>query len=510
MSKLCVPLEISKIEEAVLPIINTDDNEFWLKDVKKDSPDTIIGSKFWFQNKNNSKKFVKIVFADQKLYVTAPHAVKMQIIDAVMRLMQGVCQDVNYDKTLQQFEPYIKKSEEIQRQAYVMSLLARIVEPETGGFRYNHPVGGLKTPKFYEKAMAAAIPRNAIVDCGGHYQRIVSLDKNQFNTPKREIKHKEIYYVDLNPVYDGEFGGRRPCVVLYDTEDEFGNKNYYVIPFTHSISVANGLDVGVSKQQAVVSKLQLVSAERIYEKFGEVSDEQYLYLIAQTRKTLRYYSPDENEVKPLYDLTKKELKVGEEYGKKHTVDYDKLMNAVEIPQEEIKKIVLQRLALFSKYSFKRKENGMHDIKIYKSKDSMTCIVNEKSNDPASPQITFTFYKFNVKMEIAGVKGNFDPALTAMYYSLMDEKYQAYDVMSVLTLAARLNIKYLSNLKLKRINDEEEYIKMQTERAEKELACWNLAYDDIQGLIMSGKHGFVPNRLHRLDGIENDGEEDEKF
>lgn len=506
MSNLCVPLEVSKIEQALLPIINVGGNEFWLKDVKKATPESIIGTTLLFQNKNNPKKTIKIYFGEQNLVVNSPHSVKLQIIDAIMRMMQEVCEEIKYDKILNAFEPYIKQSEEKQKHAHILSLLSRIVDQDTGAFAYNHSVGGLKTNKFYEKALQAAVSKNAIIDCGGHFQRIVPFEQNPYNSPNREIKHKEIYYIDLNPVYDGEFGGRRPCVILYDTEDDSLSKNYYVVPCTHSNTMANGVEIGMTKHQAVVNKVRLVSPERIYEKYGELSDEQYLYLISQTRKVLRYYSPEEGEVKALQDLTKKEIKIGEEYGKEHTVDYQKLMNEVKIPEQELKKLVFQRIALFSKFNYNRDENGALDFKVYKNKECVKYVINEKSYSPTKPQITFTFYKFNVKMEVAGKSGSFDPALTAMYYSMMQEKYQNYDIMSVITLAVRLNIRYASNTKANKITDMELYMKNQTVRAEKELACWNLTYDDIPSLILMGQHAFMENKLHQINASENEGDD----
>ncbi|MBO5394678.1 MAG: type II toxin-antitoxin system PemK/MazF family toxin [Clostridia bacterium] len=498
MERKKVPLSISQVEAIVYSIVNNDKETFWLKEITKQDPESLIGANLVFQSKEKPESTIHIHFSKNKLYVHfKDHYIKIKLVEALMRAMQDVAADVvKFQDTLDAIEPFVKQAENLQREAYVTSLLSRLYD-EDGGFRYVDPMKTLKTNKLYGKAMSYNAQK-VLIDCGGHYQRIVPVQKNKFKPQK--IKLKDIYIVDLNPIYDGEFGGKRPCVVMFETVEKDKDPLYYVMPLTHASSEEKQAQVLDSNHTTVLNVIKVVSSERFESKLGEVSDEAYMYLIAKFEEKIKCYSPQMGKTCLLQDLPKKDIQLGKDYEKNAITDYSECIKNVKIPTNELISVVNQRIAMFSKYQFKRDDKGALQTSIFKKKDCMVVTLNAGSKDATYPEVKFYFYKNNARISVNHKEIGFDPALTILYYTFMSERFEHFDYVTLYGIALRENVGYMNRIG-KNDFDEETYVMERAAFVEKYLACLGLSYDDIPTLIKNGRDGVDDLQLHSLSDLE---------
>lgn len=284
MEKIKFDITDEQIKKILYGVVS--EEQYWVNKIDRKDYDTLEGTIVTLKPRsaNSVKSPIEVQFLDGKLEVSGLDK------DKIRKLYKLYYQEV-FKIVPQYAESYAQSKKEIEDfvkdyQTKFKNLMNDLLFE--GGF----------DSLMYVKSKIQGY-RLAGVNFGdfrvGNHVTLHELSTNVYDKPGREIKVGEVYITDLDPVVNGEFGGKRPCVVIGHSLDK---ENYYIVPLSTKHYL--GKSIGKIQEQenyAVVSKCRPVSSRRFYEKVATVDDKTFKSVVSEVENNMLIYSSlEEKEV----------------------------------------------------------------------------------------------------------------------------------------------------------------------------------------------------------------------
>lgn len=345
----------------------------------------------------------------------------------------------------------------------------------------------------------------------GNHVTFRILPPNKFDVPEREIKVGSIYFGDLDPVVGAEFGGVRPCLVIGHTADK---KSYFVIPFStkEHLGIQAG-EISDLKSYAVVSRMKIISPQRLYDHVGDVGDELYTEIIKEVNKSHIIYAKPEVKEASLVSLTKdeKEIKEAEEVGaipelinnieppNRNTLSIELIdNNLIQLSEGEIYQLIEKWASIKrrdTKMNFIGAKGGKLQYSYEEQKDRVIVRLNEKHSEPAKGYfpVKIEFLRHEAYFSINEDKGKRDANLTLVYQKRRLEKDEKYAI-SLFTRYVRLT--YYSYRNLAENDLDGSILDEKIEQLKSNLKKVGITYDgNFEDLVLKGDRAIVIEFIH---------------
>lgn len=346
-----------------------------------------------------------------------------------------------------------------------------------------------------------------------------NLTPNNFYKTNREINVGDVFITDLNPVVDGEFGGKRPCVVVGHSLDK---EIYYIVPLStkHYLGKSIGKIEG-QDSYAVVSKLRGVSPKRFYEKIDTINKEKFKEISSEVEKNILIYSSlggEEGisiaksgdfltksiEVEPIPKMTNNiEFQSNNSLQLTLIEDNIKKLNESEI-LEIVQGWINKKKLEGKKFMSDKKGNFQYTFeegKGYVAVNLNPTYTNAKEGYLPVKLSFATYQAFYMYNPSVGDKGLKDIDLTIAYQKKRMEKDSTYFIALFAHFVRRTANSY-SNLVL---DDEDGYeLENKVKMLKKNTNALNIFYDgDYENLVIEGVKALDLNLVRYDDGSENE-------
>lgn len=203
-------------------------NEFWIKSIEIESPDSILDTVVKIARRESAGGGISQA-KFKKFYV--------ELTGDIQQFAEAI--NERYLKVVLESDPilkaqYDKNMEIIERQTaqFKAKLLASLIKD-----------GALKTDEEYLPATPKVFNDEDLRS--KNHEVFLKPVTNKYNTPNRFFAPGEIYYADLNPVYEYEVGGVRPVLVL--TSDAH---RVTVLPLSGQVTIDDfGRQIKITKEK---------------------------------------------------------------------------------------------------------------------------------------------------------------------------------------------------------------------------------------------------------------------